>query len=90
MVTVTEQAAEVLRATLDEARTEPGQALRLLPRPGGGLGLGLDQEREGDQVVTADGEKILLMTPDIAEAVGEATIDAQQTEEGPRLVISRQ
>jgi Fe-S cluster assembly iron-binding protein IscA len=90
MVTVTDQAAEVLRATLDEARTDPSQALRLLPKSGGGLGLGLDQEREGDQVVTADGEKILLITPEIADAVGEATIDAQETEEGPRLVISRQ
>jgi Fe-S cluster assembly iron-binding protein IscA len=89
MVTVTDQAAEVLRATLDEARTEPGQALRLLLRPGGGFGLGLDAEREGDEVVTADGEKILLMTPDTAEAVGEATIDAPETEEGRRLVISR-
>jgi Fe-S cluster assembly iron-binding protein IscA len=89
MVTVTDQAAEVLRATLDEARTEPGQALRLLLRPGGGFGLGIDQEREGDQVVTADGEKILLMTPDIAEAVGEAMLDTQNTEEGPKLVISR-
>ncbi|KPJ49392.1 MAG: hypothetical protein AMJ38_03390 [Dehalococcoidia bacterium DG_22] len=77
MVTVTAQAAEVLRATLDEARTEPGQALRLLLRPGGGF------------VVTADGEKILLVTPEIAEAVGEATIDAPETEEGRRLVISR-
>jgi Fe-S cluster assembly iron-binding protein IscA len=89
MVTVTDQAAEVLRATLDEARTEPGQALRLLFKPGGGFGLGLDQEREGDQVVTADGEKILLVTPEIAEAVGEATLDAPETEEGRRLVISR-
>jgi Fe-S cluster assembly iron-binding protein IscA len=90
MVMVTSQAVEVIRATLDEARTEPGQALRLLLRPGGGFGLGLDREREGDQVVTADGEKILLITPEIADAVGEATIDAQETEEGPRLVISRQ
>ena len=90
MVTVTDQAAEVLRATLDQTRTAPGQALRLLLRPGGGFGLGLDQEREDDRVVTADGEKILLLMPDIAEAVGQATIDAEETEEGPKLVISRQ
>jgi hypothetical protein len=50
----------------------------------------LDAEREGDEVVTADGEKILLITPEIAEAVGQATIDAQETEEGRKLVISRQ
>ena len=90
MVTVTDQAAEVFRATLDQTRTAPGQALRLLLRPGGGFGLGLDQEREGDRVVTADGEKILLVMPAIAEAVGQATIDAEETEEGPKLVISRQ
>lgn len=90
MVTVTDRAAEVLRATLDQTRTEPGQALRLLLRPGGGFGLGVDREREDDRVVTADGEKILLLMPDIAEAVGQATIDAEETEEGPKLVISRQ
>jgi len=89
MVILTDQAAQVLRATLDETRTEPGQALRLLLRPGGGFGLGVDQEREGDQVVTADGEKILLMTPNMAEAVDDVTIDTKNTEEGPKLVISR-
>jgi Fe-S cluster assembly iron-binding protein IscA len=89
MVAVTDQAAQVLRATLDQARTEPGQGLRLLLKPGGGFGLGVDREREGDQVVTADGEKILLMTPDIAEAVDDVTIDTKNTEEGPKLVISR-
>jgi len=61
----------------------------LLLRPGGGFGLGVDREREGDQVVTADGEKILLMTADIAEAVDDVTIDTKNTEEGPKLVISR-
>ena len=89
MVTVTDQAVGVLRATLDQARTEPGQALRLMFTPGGGLGLGLDKQREGDEVVVANGEKILLVASDMAEAVNDATIDTQDTEQGRRLVISR-
>jgi len=88
MVTVTDQAAQVLRGTLAQARTEPSQTLRLVFRSEGGFGLGLDQKREGDEVVTANGEKILLVAPDVAEALGEATIDMQETEQGRALVIS--
>lgn len=88
MVTVTDRATEELRNILAEADTKPGQALRLVLRPGGDFGLGLDEEREGDEVVAADGEKILLIAREIADAVNEATIDTQDTEEGRRLVIS--
>ncbi|MGQ9572276.1 MAG: hypothetical protein ACUVV3_03695 [Dehalococcoidia bacterium] len=89
MVTVTDQAAQMLRATLEQARSEPGQALRLMLRPEGGFGLGLDQAREGDEVITANGEKVLVVAPAIAEALGEATIATHETEEGHRLIISR-
>ena len=37
MVTVTDQATVVLRATLAQARTQPGQTLRLVLRPGEAL-----------------------------------------------------
>ncbi|UCH86466.1 MAG: hypothetical protein JSU97_08060 [Dehalococcoidia bacterium] len=40
-------------------------------------------------MVTANGEKILLMAPDIVEALGEATIDVEDTEKGRRVIISR-
>jgi hypothetical protein len=58
-------------------------------KAGAGLGLGLDEEHEGDQVITADGEKILLVAPSVVEALGEATIATQETSEGQRLVVSR-
>jgi hypothetical protein len=89
MVTLVDRAAQVLRATLAQLRTVPNQTFRLVSRPGDGFGLGLDQQRVGDVVVTANGEKILLMAPDIVEALGEATIDVEDTEEGRRVVISR-
>jgi hypothetical protein len=89
MVTLVDGAAQVLRVTLAQLRTVPSQTFRLVSSPGGGFGLGLDQQRVGDVVVTANGEKILLMAPDIAEALGEARIDIEDTEEGRRVVISR-
>jgi len=89
MVTLVDRAAQVLRATLAQLRTVPGQAFRVVSRPEGGFGLDLDQQRVGDVVVTANGEKLLLMAPDIVEALGEARIDIEDTQEGRKVVISR-
>jgi Fe-S cluster assembly iron-binding protein IscA len=88
MATVTDRAAQELRNILAEAATKPGQALRLVLRPGGDFGLDVDEEREGDEVVAADGERILLIAREIADAVGDAIIDAQDTGKGQELVIS--
>ncbi len=88
MVTVTDQAAVVLRATLAQARTQPGQTLRLVLSPDGGFGLGVDQKRDGDQVVIAHGENILLIAPDVAEALDGATIETQNTDGRQKIVIS--
>jgi Fe-S cluster assembly iron-binding protein IscA len=88
MVTVTDQAALVLRATLAQARTQPGQTLRLVLSSDGGFGLGVDQKRDGDQVVIAHGENILLIAPDAAEALDGAKIDIQSTNGRRKIVIS--
>ena len=89
MVTLTDKAAQVLRVTLAQLRVVPGQAFRLVLGPGGGFGLGLDQQRVGDEVIITNGEKILLLAPDIAEALDEARIDTQDTDEGRKVVICR-
>jgi len=88
MVTVTDQAVLVLRATLTKARTQPGQTLRLVLSPDGGFDLGVDQKRAGDQVVIAHGENILLIAPDVAEALDGATIEIQNTDGTRKIVIS--
>jgi Fe-S cluster assembly iron-binding protein IscA len=88
MVTVTDQAAELLRATLAHARTERGQTLRLVLKPDGGFDLSLDQQRIGDQVVIVHGENTLVVAPDVAEALGEATINMQNTNGRRKIVIS--
>ncbi len=88
MVTVTDQAVLVLRATLTKARTQPGQTLRLLLSPDGGFDLGVDQKRADDQVVIAHGENILLIAPDVAEALDGETIEIQNTNGTRKIVIS--
>ena len=88
MVTVTDQATLVLRATLTKARTQPGQTLRLVLSPDGSFGLGVDQKRVGDQVVIAHGENILLIAPDVAEALDGEKIDIQNTNGSRKIVIS--
>jgi Fe-S cluster assembly iron-binding protein IscA len=89
MVTVTDQAAQELCNILSDKATKPNQALRLVVSSGGGFGLGLDEEREGDRVLRAGEQTVLLVAPAVMETVGEATIATQETEEGPKLVISR-
>jgi Fe-S cluster assembly iron-binding protein IscA len=86
-VTVTERAGEELRSMRGEA--SPSQTLRLVVQPEGGFALGLDEIREGDEVVEAGGETVLVLAGAVAEVVEGAVIDVQDTEEGARLTISR-
>jgi len=69
--------------------TDPSQILRLVYSVSGGFALTLDIEQEGDQVIESEGRKVLLIGPDVASMAAGAVIDIQETEEGPRLTISR-
>lgn len=86
MLNVTEKAAGALLESLDASKSEESQLLRLT-RAAEGLGLALDQERDGDQVVEHDERKILVVEQDISQALDGATLDAVDTPEGPRLVL---
>jgi Fe-S cluster assembly iron-binding protein IscA len=89
-VTVTERATEELRSMLAEASTKEGQVLRLVAQPEGrGFALAPDQVEEGDETVEADGETVLVVASSLAEELGGARIDVEDTEEGARLTISR-
>ena len=90
MITVTERAAEELRSTLMTVDPEPEQILRLVYTDDSGFALTLDVERDGDQVVESEGQKVLLVAADITSAVSGATIDVHDGEDGPRLIISRE
>ena len=87
MVRITNRAAELLRTTFVKADPKSGQALRLVATPEGRFRFGLDEERKDDRVVKAGGEKILVMSPDAAEALSGAVIDVRDTDQGPKLAI---
>jgi Fe-S cluster assembly iron-binding protein IscA len=89
MLTVTERAAQELRAILVANATDPKQALRL-QADASGLFMGLDWQQEGDEVVDSEGSAILLMTPELSLALADATIDCIDTTDGPRLTIGTQ
>lgn len=90
MIMVTDRAAEELRNALVAVGPEPEQILRLIYTADSGFALTLDVEREGDQVVESEGQKVLAISTEITTAVTGATIDVRDTDSGPRLIISRE
>jgi len=89
MLTVTENAKQELKKTLLAHTDDPTIGLRLSRKQPGQFDLELDSEAEGDQVVEYEGLKVLLIGPGVAEALGERTIDVQDTPNGTKLVISK-
>lgn len=97
MLTVTERAKVTLaqlkiQAQIDDA--EVGLRLSLAaseePSQGTGVfGLRADRETPGDHVVEYGGTKVLLVEEELAEALADATIDAETTGGGDGLIISR-
>jgi Fe-S cluster assembly iron-binding protein IscA len=89
MLTVTETAKQLLKETLREHSDDPEISIRLSLGEEGQFGIALDVESEGDQVVEHDGDKVLLIGSNISTVLEGRTLDVQDTEEGPRLVISQ-
>lgn len=90
-VTVTERAADELRNVIAKSASAPGQLLRLVATPEGGLALGVDRQREGDEVIESQGADVLLVASNLLESLGDITIDCREASEGerPTLLVSR-
>ncbi|GBD12968.1 hypothetical protein HRbin24_00989 [bacterium HR24] len=84
---VTDKAAELLREIKLELAETPDKTLRLVQR-GGGFELAFDEARSDDHVYHSGDVPVLLVSPDVAAMLSNATIDAEETEEGPRLTLS--
>ena len=93
MLTVTERAKETLARLKRQSQIEDddvGLRLSLAAslEPGQGqFGLQADREALGDQVVEYGGTKVLLVEEELADALSDATIDAEPTERGDDLII---
>ena len=94
MLAVTERAKETLARLKRQSQIEDddvGLRLSLAAslEPGQGqFGLRADREALGDQVVEYGGTKVLLVEEELADALSDATIDAEPTERGDDLIIT--
>ena len=90
MVKVTERALDMLAEIKASVNIDdPYIGLRLEPATSGGLGLLLDHERAGDQIVEYAGEKVLLVDDRLSEALTGAEIDCEPVGKEMQLVIGR-
>jgi Fe-S cluster assembly iron-binding protein IscA len=91
MVIVTEEAKRELAKLLQSPDVEAGEAtFRLAAGREGQLGLVLDEEQEGDQVVEHEGTKVLLVGAAVAPLVDGVTLGCEETPEGPSFTLSRE
>ena len=86
MIGITSRAKEELRKILVSKVDMPQAALRLVPRDGGEIGLGIDIEYPGDRVFEHEGTKVLVVDEGMANKL-EITLDVDDTPAGPELVI---
>lgn len=87
MVSVTERAKQELKRLLSQNVDWPQARLRIIDRGEGIIGLGIDIEAPGDQIVECDGKRVLICEPALAARLKEITIDIDDTLEGAELVI---
>ncbi len=87
MLTVTDMAAHYLRETLSRKEEGTPGAFRIANSEEG-YQLTLDETKEGDQVLEHEGENYLLLDTEVGEALSNATLDVQETPQGPRLALS--
>ena len=89
MIDVTERAKQELKKLLANNVDNPLAGLRLTTNESQQLGLGVDIEREDDQVVEHDGSKVLIVENGLADSLSEVSLDVEDTPEGPKLVIAK-
>lgn len=87
MVEITDRAKQELKRLLAQKVDWPGARLRLMDRGEGILGLGIDVDLPGDQIVEYQGVKVLNVERGLANSIQGITIDVEDTPEGVELVI---
>ena len=85
---MTDAAAHFLTKVLATGEPDTPQTLRIAVVDGEYM-LSQDDARDGDQVIEHDGKELLLLDPEIAHALSEVVLDAQDAPGGPRLTMSK-
>jgi len=90
MIVVSENARHELKKLLEAKVDWPGARLRLIDRGNGVVGLGIDLESPGDEVVEYNGEAIMVIGPEFSSNLKITTLDVDNTPDGPELVITEE
>jgi Fe-S cluster assembly iron-binding protein IscA len=89
MLEVTTGAKELLKEVLTEYCEEQDAGLRLLMNDAGELMLGIDIEKEEDQVVEHEGARLLFIDKVLSDELEGFVIDMVDTPDGTRLTMLR-
>ncbi len=87
MIQVTERAKKELSKVLTDNADNPEACLRLRITDAGNLGLAVDVEKPDDEVVEYEGNKLLVVSSELADNLVNLAIDTEYHDEGSRLVI---
>ena len=87
MINVTERAKKALKKLLTANVDLPEGRLRLMDRGQGKLGLGIDIEIPGDELVKYNGSTILVVEQGLVANLKGVTLDVEDSVEGSKLVI---
>ena len=85
MLYVTDQALAALSAMRADLEASAGESILLYLEEDGSLGLALAEIEEGDNVIEQDGQVVVIVAEDLAEALEGMTLDVTVNEAGDEL-----
>ena len=87
MIKVTERARKELKRMLTSSVDNWYARLRLISRREGRLGLGIDIEMPGDELVEHEGSGLLVVEHELAASLEGVILDVEDNGEGAQLVL---
>jgi len=87
MLIVSEGAKKELKNLLAASVDMPQARLRIVDRGQGRVGLGLDIEMPGDEVIEHEGAGVLVVEHGLATSLDGVILDVENTVEGTELVL---
>ena len=87
MLIVSESAKKELRKILSTNVDMPQARLRIIDRGQGKLGLGLDIEMPGDEVIKDESSGLLVVEHRLAASLNGVVLDVENAIKGPQLVL---
>ena len=86
MIKITERAKQLVQLILNAKVDFPGGLLRVMDSGQGTLGLGIDIEMPGDEIVKYEGSAILVIERKFAANLKKITLDVEESIKGPENV----